>query len=101
MVWKLECPCKERTATEIDSFVRFQEIKDFFEEQAEKGIFLEEVPLKPFYTWEQQDACRKWFATKWYKCKVCGCLWEFNYPDFPANGFVRKFPNGIYQERGF
>ena len=31
-----------------------------------------------------------------YKCNVCGCLWEFEYPDFPAKGFVRKFENGKY-----
>ncbi len=38
----------------------------------------------------------KWYATKWYKCNSCGCLWEFNYPDFPAKGFVKKYENGKY-----
>lgn len=23
-------------------------------------------------------------------------MWEFNYPDFPAEGFVRKFEDGMY-----
>ena len=38
----------------------------------------------------------KWYADKWYKCNVCGTLWEFRYPDFPTRGFVRKFPDGKY-----
>ena len=38
----------------------------------------------------------KWYADKWYKCKCCGTLWEFRYPDFPAKGFVRKFEDGVY-----
>lgn len=38
----------------------------------------------------------KWYADKWYKCKCCGTLWEFSYPDFPAKGFVRKFEDGVY-----
>ncbi len=21
---------------------------------------------------------KKWYATKWYKCLQCGCLWEFD-----------------------
>lgn len=30
----------------------------------------------------------EWYANKWYRCNKCGTLWEFNYPDFPAKGFV-------------
>ena len=37
------------------------------------------------------------YADKWYKCKCCGTLWEFLYPDFPMKGFVRKFPDGKYR----
>lgn len=41
----------------------------------------------------------KWYADKWYKCKDCGALWEFDYPDFPASGFVRKFDDGVYRPK--
>ena len=41
------------------------------------------------------------FADKWYVCNSCGCLWEVVYPEFPAKGFVRKFSDGIYHERGY
>ena len=37
-----------------------------------------------------------WYADKWYRCNACGTLWEFQYPNFPAAGEVRKFEDGIY-----
>ena len=41
----------------------------------------------------------KWYADKWYKCLKCGVLWEFVYPDFPAQGSVRKLNLNDYMER--
>lgn len=101
MVRKLNCKCKERKEITIDSIKKFKEITTFFEKQVQDNIFREEIPKLPYYTWSEGDRVREWFATKWYGCNVCGCLWEITYPDFPANGFVRKFNNGIYVERGF
>ena len=101
MVPKIECNCFEQTAITIDSLKVFQEFKDFFQEQVDKEIFVEEIPQQPYYIWNSRDKTIKWFATKWYKCKKCNCLWEFNYPDFPAKGFVRKFHDGIYKTREF
>jgi hypothetical protein len=96
MVWKLECDCNERFEIKIKSIKLFKELKDFFDIQVEKGIFKEEEVTIPFYLWKGNGAEKKWYATKWYKCLHCGCLWEFNYPDFPANGFVRKLEDGAY-----
>ncbi|MEY8319877.1 hypothetical protein AAK894_02225 [Lachnospiraceae bacterium 46-61] len=101
MVWKVECDCFERTETSIDSIKVFQELKDFFQEQVNKEIFIEKIPQQPYYVWNDEGETIKWFATKWYKCRKCNCLWEFNYPDFPIRGFVRKFDDGIYKGRGF
>lgn len=99
MVWKLECDCNERVGVKIDSMKLFRELKEFFHTQIEKGIFKEEEVTKPFYIWKGNGEEKKWYATRWYKCLKCGCLWEFNYPDFPASGFVRKFDDGIYYEK--
>jgi hypothetical protein len=92
------CDCKERYDIEIDSYNLFEELKSFFEEQVRKGVFKEVPVTEPFYIGYSEIKREeiKWYATKWYKCKVCGCLWEFDYPDFPSKGFVRKFQNGIY-----
>ena len=92
------CDCKERYGTEINSYKLFEDLKDFFEEQVRRGVF-GDIPVgEPFYTGysEIRKEEVKWYATKWYKCNVCGCLWEFDYPDFPAKGFVRKFDDGKY-----
>lgn len=101
MVCQLNCDCEAREEIIINSITIFKEITKFFDMQVQKGIFIEEQPVFPFYTWKEKERSEEWFATKWYRCKVCGCLWEFNYPDFPAKGFVRKFPDGVYRERGF
>ena len=51
MVWKVECDCFERTETSIDSIKVFQELKDFFQEQVNKEIFIEKIPQQPYYVW--------------------------------------------------
>lgn len=73
-------------------------MKGFFSEQVDKGIFSDVEVAEPYYTGYSQMQKKevKWYATKWYKCVRCGCLWEFKYPDFPAKGFVRKFEDGKY-----
>lgn len=100
MVWKIECECTERFGTKINSVALFEEIKRYFEEQVSLGLY-EDVPVKePYYVWQSGQDKKEWYADKWYKCKICGCLWEFVYPDFPANGEVRKFPDGVYKQKG-
>ncbi|SHN02736.1 hypothetical protein SAMN02746066_04474 [Anaerosporobacter mobilis DSM 15930] len=96
------CDCDERIGIEIKSWNLFQELKMFFEEQVNKGIFLEvlvEAPYFQGYNLEPEEVKEeyKWYADKWYKCNECGTLWEIKYPDFPAKGFVRKFEAGKYQ----
>lgn len=98
MVWEIKCECEERVETKIDSYTLFQEIKSFFKNEVKKGIY-QDVPVQtPYYTGysEIKNESVSWYATKWYKCNNCGCLWELNYPDFPAQGFVRKFVDGQY-----
>ena len=75
----IKCECSERIGSVINSYQLYEEIKMFFEEQVKEGRF-SEVPVEKTY-------CNgfEWKADKWYKCICCGCLWEFKYPDFPAN----------------
>lgn len=99
MVWELKCDCCERIGLEINSIKVFEKLRDFFNDQVQMGIFIEVEVVAPYYVWvsEEQNNVVEWYATKWYKCKSCDCLWEFQYPDFPAKGFVRKFENGLYR----
>ena len=99
-----QCDCDDRVGIEINSYQLFQELKEFFDEQVHKEIFLD-IPVKlPYFCGynlkpEEVRDEYKWYANKWYKCKHCGTLWEFTYPNFPAKGFVRKFSDGNYQTR--
>ena len=86
------CDCNERIGTKIRSLEQFNELKSFFDTQVANGVFVEVKPKKPFYIGYDHDGTKyTWYATRWLVCSVCGCLWEFDYPDFPAIGFVRKF----------
>lgn len=96
MVSSLKCECCNRYETDINSINAFNEIKSFFDEQVINGIYLEEQVIRPYYVWTDDKEHIEYYATKWYRCMVCGCLWEFNYPDFPAKGFVKKYVDGIY-----
>lgn len=96
MVWQIECDCNERYGIDINSYKLFEELKSFFDEQVKKGVFNDIPVTEPFYVGHSEVQDINWYASKWYKCNVCGCLWEFDYPEFPAKGFVRKFENGVY-----
>lgn len=95
----MACDCKERYGIEINSYKLFEELKVFFEKQVENGIFKEIAVTTPYYIGiDSFGDTLEWYADKLYKCNSCGTLWEFQYPDFPAIGEVRKFEDGIYPE---
>lgn len=93
----MKCDCSERIGIEINSMKLLEDLKKFFEEQKKLGIFKEAEVTIPFYVWKNTHGEKhEWYADKWYRCNVCGTLWEFEYPDFPAVGCIRKFEDGIY-----
>lgn len=96
----IQCDCAERIGIEINSYDSFIELQKFFENQVVKGAF-SVIPVEnPYYIgFNSTGKALKWYANAWYKCKVCGTLWEIRYPDFPASGFVRKFADGQYRPR--
>lgn len=86
-----KCDCSERIGIKINSWKLFEELKAFFEEQVKQGIFVDVPVEKPCCVGHHDDGTTlEWYADKWYKCRCCGTLWEFEYPDFPAQGEVRK-----------
>lgn len=94
------CDCDERIGIKINSWKQFEELKDFFDEQVKKGLFIEVPVDRPYYVGRSANGkAMKWYADKWYKCLGCNVLWEFVYPDFPAQGFVRKLSAEDYSER--
>ncbi len=86
----MSCDCDERIGVKINSLKQFKELKKFFEEQVEKGLFVDAPVEKPYYVGYDADGKMEWYADKWYKCLSCGTIWEFKYPDFPAVGRVNK-----------
>lgn len=93
------CDCDERIGVKINSWRQFEELKTFFEKQVEKRVFLEIPVEKPYYIgYGVSEKAMNWYADKWYKCLKCGALWEFVYPDFPAQGFVRKLSAKDFME---
>ncbi|MDD8048712.1 MAG: hypothetical protein PHH04_03810 [Thomasclavelia sp.] len=93
------CNCNKRNGMEINTKKEFEDLKTYFTQQLCDGIFEDIQIVSPYYVGinEKQQKI-EWYADKWYKCKCCGCLWEFIYPDFPAKGFVRKFEDGVYHQ---
>ncbi len=85
-----KCDCCERIGVKIRSYQQFEELKEFFDLRVHQGIF-EEVPVeKPYYVGYGLYENIEWYADKQYKCTVCNTVWEFIYPDFPAEGEVIK-----------
>ncbi len=88
---KLMCDCDERIGLDINSLKTFDEMKSFFSKQVKSGFFESVEVEKPYYVGVDITGKKiEWYADKWYRCNCCGTVWEFDYPDFPAKGFVRK-----------
>lgn len=96
MVFSAVCECDTENECELDSLSIQNDYEKFFLRNIRTGALIEENPNIPYYTFDKT----KWYADKWYRCTVCGCLWEYVKPDFPAGGFVRKFADGSYFEVG-
>lgn len=95
MVCRLTCDCDKFDITneyELNSIRKQEQYEAFFSRNVKMGIFTEEMPDTPYYTYHSFI----YYADKWYRCKVCGCLWEYVEPNFPSCGFVRKFADGRY-----
>lgn len=87
----IRCDCDERIGVKINSWKQFEELKSFFDNQVKNGMFIEIPVKKPYYVGYGVDGKSiKWYADKLYKCLECGTFWEFVYPNFPAQGSVRK-----------
>ena len=95
-----KCDCDERVEIEINSWQQFEELKNFFENQVKDEIFTD---LTNYYNVWYLDGGKKvdnyTTTIKNYKCNICGCLWKCIYPEFPAKGLVRKFPNRVQPEK--
>lgn len=95
----INCDCNERIGIKINSLKQFEEMKVFFDEQVAKGCFIEVPVDKPYHVGQNiKGEIMRWYANKWYKCLVCGVIWEFIYPNFPAQGTIRKIIKNDYEE---
>ena len=90
------CDCFERTGIIINSQKCFKEMDAFFLDQVQNGVFEEistgERSQSSFEVRTNDGVKTYWHpANKWFRCKSCNCVWEFQYPDFPAPGYVKKY----------
>jgi len=94
-----DCSCKEHYAIYIDSWDLFVEVKCFLEGEHNKGVFKDITKIKPldFGTSETGEQILH-YTQRLFKCKICDCIWALRYPDFPARGFVGKYPDGKLNE---
>jgi len=97
----LKCDCTRVEEQKITSIKQFKDLELFFNQEVENGIFKEIKVTEPYYIGHGKSQDLIWYADKWYICTYCKTLWEFNYPDFPAAGFVRKFTDGIYHSKEY
>lgn len=90
----IKCECKNRYGTEITSLQMFEEINNYLLDCKHRNEYKEIIFKKPYCSFGLFD---KRYASKWYKCKCCGTLWEINYPDEKGGAWIRKFSDGKYR----
>lgn len=83
-----KCCCNSLHNQIVNSEAQFEKMKDFFNDNNYKSILVH----RPYYS-------LGWFADKWYKCRSCGRVWEFIYPDFPAHGRIRLIHMNIVMSK--
>lgn len=68
-----KCCCNLISNQVIRTDIQFTQMKSFFEKNEYKSMYVR----RPYY------------VDKWYKCRQCGRVWEFVYPEFPAYGHIK------------
>lgn len=80
--------------TKINSFKLFKELREIFENPDEFDDIKVEKKLQ--IIGDDGKVAMQWYPTKWYKNRVTGVIWSFDYPDFPAQGSLYKLDeNGV------
>ena len=94
MVHGLNCDCTKREDIKIDSYELFKALKDEFEQLVEVGT-LKDISDYGQIWYEDGGEEKQIYRTtrKVYQCIICGCKWVFMYPEFPANGYIKKIGN--------
>ena len=86
-----QCDCTDRIGIKVETIKQFNQLKEFFCEKTKENLFEEIKVTLPYYEGHDRNGnIIKWYADRWYRCKICGTIWEFQYPEFPACGEVRK-----------
>ncbi len=99
----MNCVCKDIREKQILSARSLDDTIEMFNQGCKDGFLIPCPVDEPYHIGYVDDDDKKIisYATKWYRCKSCGCLFEVLYPDFPMPGFVRRFDDGIYHKQEF
>ncbi len=93
---KRGCHCNLQDSAWITSEMEYNIINDFFSQQLENGIF-KSIPIdSPYHIENSALGETQLYADEWYRCLVCGTLWELKKMTSTHKGFVRKFDDGVY-----
>lgn len=91
-----KCDCSERIGVTINSQKCCFDMEKFFEEGIKSEKFIQisaSENINGFYKVETNNGLQTFWKpiNKWFKCNCCNCVWEFQYPDFPQLGYVKKY----------
>ena len=85
------CICNKLKDEKINTWEQYEQLQALFDEYEKNGELVT-IPIeKPYYIGKSANgSVYEWYADRWYKCTDCGTIWEFVYPEFPAQGFVKR-----------
>jgi hypothetical protein len=74
----------------VDSYAQIARIDGAIEQRLQENTLAEVLVEQPYSIEFSTDEIGLFVADKWYRCQVCGSLWELVRPDFPTKGIFRK-----------
>ncbi len=92
----IKCKCDERLKSEHLSLDEAEEVETILSECVKKKLFRKTHPLRIIGYFRMEIDETVYRRRKWYKCRKCGCIWEYQMPDEKGGAWIRKFTDGKY-----
>ena len=90
------CECDEKLVSEHLSLDEAEEVETILSECIQKKLFRKTHPLRIIGYFRMEIDETVYRRRKWYKCRKCGCIWEYQMPDEKGGAWIRKFADGKY-----
>jgi hypothetical protein len=91
-----KCECNTILTSKHLSIYEAEEIEKLLSELVKKRILKKTHPLRVVAYFRMEIMEDEYQSRRWYRCRKCGCIWEYHIPCEKGGAWIRQFEDGKY-----